>query len=82
MQALVTVGLKRHIMIGPLLGNRYSRLNVAQKNPRLGATTNYVGVSESLAGNISMEMAVIEFGRDMDVSVAYVLYAAWDELSI
>ena len=81
-QALVTVGLKRHIKIGPLIGNRHSRLNVTQKNPRLGATANDVGMSESLAGNISMDMTIVEFGRDMDMSVEYVLYAAVDELSI
>ena len=81
-QALVTMGLKRHIKIGPLIGNRYFWLNVTQKNLRLGATANDVGVSESLAGNISADITIVEFGRDMDVSVEHVLYAALDELSV
>ena len=81
-EALATVCLKRHIEIGPLIVDRYSGLNVAHKNLRLGATANDVSVSESLAGNISMDMTIVEFGRDMNVSVDHVLYAALDELSI
>ena len=81
-EALVTVSLERHIEIGPLIGNRYSRFNVSHKNPRLRATANDVGVGKSLAGNISVDVTIVEFGRDMNVSVDHVLHTALDELSI
>ena len=74
--------LKRHIEIGPLIGYWYSRLNIAHENPGLQAPANDVGVGKSLAGNISTNVPVVEFGRDMNVSVDDVPYTALDKLLI
>ena len=81
-EALVTVCLERHIEIGPLIGNRYSRFNVSHKNLRLRATANDVGVGKSLAGNISVDVTIVEFGRDMNMSVDDVPDTTLDKLSI
>ena len=81
-QALITVSLKRHIEIGPLVGDRCFWLNVSHKYSRLRAAANDVGVGKSLAGNISMNVTIVEFGRDMNVSVDDVPHTALDELSI
>ena len=81
-EALVTVCLERHIEIGPLVGDRCFWLNVSHKYSRLRTAPNDVGVSESLTGNISMNMTIVEFGRDMNMSVDDVPHTTLDELAI
>ena len=61
-EALVTVGLERHIEIGPLIGDRCFWLNVSHKNPRVRAAANDVRLGKPFPGNISMNVPIVEFG--------------------